>query len=238
MTDKPSEHAPPGSSRLLAAIRTLGIRQTARRAGRRLWSKSYSLGLRCDLSAMPPRRPAKIELRMLPSASADEAGLTDELTIAEGGTYVDVAQRIAMCEAGVGGLHVARSPDDEAVYCQWLIGPAEHVAIDRFSPGLYPSLNDGEVLLEGAYTYTNFRGVGAMADGMHQLLEKARERGEKAAFTYVAAEYPPSIRGCAKVGFVLDHISVRTRRFGIRRVRIRPADDAARAAWERANAPR
>ena len=77
-----------------------------------------------------------------------------------------------------------------------------------------------------------------MADGMHQLLEKARDRGEKAAFTYVAAEYPPSIRGCVKVGFLLDHISVRTRRLGVRRVRIRPVDDAARTAWERANAPR
>ena len=238
MTDKLSESAPHGSTRVLTAVRTLGVRQTARRVARRLWSKSYSLGLRCELSEMPPRRPAKIELRMLPSASADEAGLTDELAIAEGGTYVEVAQRIAMCDAGVGGLHVARSPDGDPVYCQWLIGPSEHAAIDRVSPGLYPPLDHGEVLLEGAYTYTNFRGVGAMADGMHQLLEKARDRGEKAAFTYVAAEYPPSIRGCAKVGFVLDHLSVRTRRFGIRRVRIRPVDDAARAAWERANAPR
>ena len=94
------------------------------------------------------------------------------------------------------------------------------------------------MLLEGVYTYVAFRRLGAMADGMHQLLEIARAGGAKAALTYVAADYPPSIRGCANVGFILDHVAVTKRRLFARRVVFVPADDEARSAWEAATAPR
>jgi hypothetical protein len=231
-----------GLARLLGVARTLGVRATLLRIRRYMWSTTRSLGLRCDLGALPERRPAKVDMRMLPAASAEEAGLLEELvtveSAAEGGTSAEVASRIAMCHDGVDGLHVARTADGEPAYVQWLIGPSEFPAIDRHSHGLYPAPEDGQVLLEGAYTYMAFRRSGAMADGMHQLLEIARERGERSAYTYVAAEYAPAIRGCANVGFVLDHVSIRKRRLFVRRVKIVPADDAAREAWERANAPR
>ena len=147
---------------------------------------------------------------------------------------MEVAGRIAMCERGVDGLHVARTRDGDPIFAEWLIGPDEWPAIDAHRRGLFPRPGRGEVLLEGAYTYVPYRRLGAMADGMHQLLEIARERGDDTAYTYVAAGYPPSIRGCANVGFVLDHVSLRKRRFFVRWVRTVPVDEAARAAWERA----
>ena len=78
--------------------------------------------------------------------------------------------------------------------------------------GKYAKLAGGEVLLEGAYTFTRFRGVGAMADGMWQLLAMARRDGARCAFTYVADDNIPSLRGCANVGFVADHVHFSVRR--------------------------
>jgi hypothetical protein len=227
-----------GLARIAATVRSLGLRETLARLRNRFWSTSRSLGLRCDLDSLPERRPAKVELRMVPAASADEAGLREELAATEGDDYVEVAGRIAMAEAGVRGLHVARTAEGEPAYVQWLIGPADYPAIESHSPGLYPEPKDGEFLLEGAYTYMAFRRMGAMADGMHQLLQIGSERGGHAAFTYVAADYPPSIRGCANVGFVLDHVALTRRRFFVRSVRFVAADDVARQAWELAVAPR
>jgi hypothetical protein len=214
------------------------VRESLARLGSRFWSTSRSLGLRCDLDSLPARRPAKVELKMVPAASAEEAGLREELAATEGDDYVEVAGRIAMAEAGVHGLHVARNAEGAPAYVQWLIGREEYPAIAAHSPGLYPEPKDGEVLLEGAYTYMAFRRMGAMADGMHQLLEIAHQRGGHAAFTYVASDYPPSIRGCANVGFTLDHVALTKRRFFVRSVRFVTADEVARAAWDLAVAPR
>lgn len=203
---------------------------------KRAWSSSVSLGLRCDLAALPPRREAKIPLQMVPADSAAEAGLLDEVRAnpANG----EAIGRVELCNAGVRQLYVARNEKGEACYCQWLIRPADHHLIEAHSPGLYPPLRPGQVLLEGAYTYNEFRRLGAMADGMHQLLEIARDEGAEQAFTYVAAEYLPSIRGCANVGFQLDHMRLSRRRLLSRKLTFLAADEYAKQAWRSATEPR
>lgn len=211
--------------RNLEAIRQAGPREALKRA----WSSSVSLGLRCDLATLPPRREAKIPLRMVAAESASEAGLLDEARSDPGNA--EAAGRVRLCEDGVRELYVARNDEGAACYAQWLIRPADHHLIEASSPGLYPPLEPGQVLLEGAYTYTEFRRLGAMADGMHQLLEIARDEGAKEAFTYVAAEYLPSIRGCANVGFELDHMRLSTRRLLSRRLTFLAADHRAHEAW-------
>lgn len=210
------------------AVRRAGLRETAKQA----WSTSVSLGLRCDLESLPPRRQAKIPLRMVPAASAAEAGLLDE--VRQDPSNGEAAGRVALCEDEVRQLYVARNEDGAACYAQWLIHPADHDRIEAHSPGLYPPLQPGQVLLEGAYTYMAFRRLGAMADGMHQLLEIAREEGASEAYTYVAAEYLPSIRGCANVGFELDHMRVSRRRLLSRKLSFLAPDQYAEDAWRRA----
>ena len=148
------------------------------------------------------------------------------------------SSRIALCDAGVRRLHVARDDSGAATYAQWLVGPEDHAAINGVNPDLSPPPGDGQVLLEGAYSYVAFRGAGAMGDAMHQLLEIARAEGNREAFTYVATDFLPSIRGCARVGFQLDHMRVSRRRLFARHVSFLPADDAARAAWQQATASR
>ena len=102
------------------------------------------------------------------------------------------------------------------------------------SPALWPS----EVLLEGAYTFTGARGQGVMADGMWQLLDRARTDGARTAITYVAQDNIPSLRGCANVGFRPDHVRRHARRAGRTRSAFDRLDPEAQAAWDAATAPR
>lgn len=222
-----------GSSEI-AKIRQLGVRRALGRA----WTTSRSLGLRCELASLPPRRDAKIPLTMVAAHSAAEAGLLAERDAAEGSARLDATERIELCDAGVRRLYVARGEDGQAYYAQWLIEPQDHHLIDAVHPGLFPRPADGDVLLEGAYAYTKSRRLGAMGDGMHQLLQIARDEGNSGAVTYVAEQYLPSMRGCANVGFELDHLRISRRRLFLRRISFVPADDAAREAWAQATAPR
>jgi RimJ/RimL family protein N-acetyltransferase len=174
---------------------------------------SEYLGLRCDLTALPDVRRAKLPLTMTPRSARQFGGFDAELRRVTGRSYIDVFVRQAACERGIDTLFVADDQGDPG-YAQWLITPANQDALHAFQPERYSRLADDEVLLEWAYTFVRFRRLGLMTDGMHQLLVTARDEGYASAVTYVGAENVGSLRGCANVGFVLDHVRRNTRRLG------------------------
>ena len=143
--------------------------------------------------------------------------------------------RTWMCAGDVRTLYVADGADGRPIYAQWLIRQPDAWRLQDKPP--HDDLADDEVLLEGAYTFVAFRGVGAMADGMGQLLRIACDEGKAAAITYVRDNNIPSLRGCARVGFVLDHVRVNSTRLG--RVSSDRAEVGAEArrAWESAVGP-
>jgi hypothetical protein len=224
--------------RALELVRATDRRTVGREVARRAWGEKTYLGLRCDLSELPDRRAAKIPLTMIARDCADFTGFEIERQHATGADQFQVLIRERLCALGVKSLYVATSHDEMPMYCQWLIHADDQDLLDASGAGEYAKLAGDEVLLEGAYTFTPFRGVGAMADGMWQLLSIARGDGARCAFTYVADDNIPSLRGCANVGFVADHVHLSVRRFGRRRTEIRGLDDEAREAWARATAPR
>jgi hypothetical protein len=200
------------------------------------WTKCF-LGLSCELDALPDVRPAAFELRMVPTPLSEFRGFEQELDSARGRDYVELLLREQLREAGVETLFVG-AVDGAPAYVQWLVRPSDQERIHLHSPGRYSKLAEDEVLLEGAYTFDAFRRMGAMADGMAQLLAVARSEGMRRAITYVTSDNIPSLRGCAAVGFDVDHSRWSVRRLGRRRTEMRPLDDDARSAWESAVKPR
>jgi hypothetical protein len=76
-----------------------------------------------------------------------------------------------------------------------------------------------------------------MANGMAQLLRIAQAGGARAALTYVAAENATALRGCANVGFALDHLRMNKRRLGRRWSSVHQVDEGSRQLWIAANCP-
>ncbi len=203
-----------------------------------VWGERTYLGLRSELGELPPPRPAKFEIRMEPRECPGFDGFADELRRARGRDCLQVVLLRRLCEAGVRELHVATAPDGSPAYCQWVVGESNQDLLHAHSPGRHPRLARHEVLLEGAYTFTRFRGLGLMADGMWQLLTKARDAGARSAITYVATESVPALRGCARVGFAPDHVRHNVRRLGRTRSFVRPVDDELLELWAAATAPK
>lgn len=193
-------------------------------------SRRVSFGLRCDLSSLPAAVPGKVPIEMSARDVRTYGGFDFELGQAAGADYFEVLLRTRMCAGGVQTLYAADAADGRPIYAQWLIRKLDDWRLRDKPP--HDALADGEVLLEGAYTFAAFRGVGAMADGMGQLLRIARDEGSAAAITYVLADNVPSLRGCARVGFVLDHVRVNTTRFGRDTSDRRLVEAEAQLAWE------
>ncbi len=230
-----------GEARLttaVALVRGAGVRLLLQTLAEVVWGERTYLGLRSELGELPPPRPAKFEIRMEPRECPGFDGFADELRRARGRDCLQVVLLRRLCEAGVRELHVATAPDGSPAYCQWVVGESNQDLLHAHSPGRHPRLARHEVLLEGAYTFTRFRGLGLMADGMWQLLTKARDAGARSAITYVATESVPALRGCARVGFAPDHVRHNVRRLGRTRSFVRPVDDELLELWAAATAPK
>jgi hypothetical protein len=216
---------------LLNAARRSGAREAFRQFRGRFWASTTSFGLRAELRHAPPRPAAKIPVVMRPAEPREFAGFDEELTCAAGGDAVEVTQRMRLCQGGVTTLYVAQSEDGESVYAQWLVRHNEQGPLHAVTGGLFPNLEQGQALVEGAYTFIAFRKLGVMADGMHQLLTAAQAAGDECVFTYVSSANIASLRGCANAGFVPDHLRVDSWRLGRRSIERVPLTEDARQNW-------
>lgn len=218
-------------------VRRLGAQVIGEELKTRLSSQAVEFGLRCNLEQLPEPRPAKVPLT-LERCEGPFEGFNAELERTTGADYGRALRRKRLHEKGVRTLHVTSNADRTPVYVQWLITPPDKRLLDQHDPGYWPPLKDDEVLLEFAYTFTPFRGLGVMTDAMGQLLRVGAALGAKSALTYVLSDNIPSLRGCAKVGFDLDHVKAVSRRLGVHRSEIRPSSDADLQCWQQATAPR
>jgi hypothetical protein len=205
-------------------------RVTAHEIAEQAWGERCYFGLRADLTALPERKPARLPLDMCPVELLSFHGFETEREQATSGDLKQLLLRERFRLHGVTTLYVAETSRGRPIYCQWLVRPQEMRLMDDCVPDTYEPLADDEVMLEGAYTFTEFRGKKAMSDGMWQLLAVARDEGYRTALTYVADDNVPSLRGCAAVGFVPDHAHLSIRRLTRRRTDRQPVDDAM---WER-----
>jgi hypothetical protein len=217
------------------------LRRSSPRTGARLivdhcWSRSVVLVLRCDLSVLPPERPAKVSVVMREADPRTFNGFAQERGRVQGGDLMEVAIRERLAGQGLEALYVATSEAGDPVYAQWLVRPNALRVADSAFPGMLLPPSPEQVLIEGAYTFSDFRGMRAMADGMGQLLRIARNEGYRWAVTNVADGNIASLRGCARVGFELDHRLVVTHRFGRRRIVAASNDADARRQWQTATA--
>jgi len=183
------------------------------RASQQVWLNKTFLGLRCDLrtALQLPAPAAKIPVDMQPWAGGD--AFAAEAALVQDEDALEVYARQKMLAAGIQTAYVSLGPGGAPAYIQWLVSAATQAPIHALYEGRYRrALAPGEFLLEGAYTFTQHRGQGTMAAAQHQLLQKAAAAGGHTIFTYVASDNIPSLRGCAKVGFVADHVRVDHRR--------------------------
>jgi hypothetical protein len=220
-------------SATLALARHAGWKDATTKVSEQVWGSRTYFALRCDLQTLPPRRPAAFPLTMTQRNPATYEGLDRELALTNGADYLEVQLRMWMREAGIEKLFVGDGPDGLPAYAQWAVGQQEQWPLHDYAPGRYPPLRADELLFEGAYTFTAYRRMGAMADGFWQLLARARDEGARSGLTYVAADNAASLRGCSAVGFELDHMSRNDRRPGFRRSVLLPPDAAAIEVWEK-----
>jgi hypothetical protein len=155
-----------------------------------------SVVLRRDL-AKPLKTPAaRIPLRVREATDADGAQIRTLFMELSGS---DRRTRERFLELRIGTCYVAVDDEEQVCYVQWLVGPEHNRLLDAHTN--LPLLQDGEALLENAFTPAALRGRGIMSCAMAQIAERATELPARWVITVVSENNVPSIKGCVKAGF-------------------------------------
>lgn len=175
-----------------------GLSQAART---RLHSRREAIGLCRDLSVPFAVPPAKIPLVVRPLRPDDELSfIADDPDVEPELAQARLRQRWLLT-ADLPTCWIAVDPDGMACYMQWLIASSENDRIRAWWGGLFPELEPGEALLEGAYTSDSHRGKGIMSHAMARIAEHAADFGANKVITFVGTENIASLKGCERAGF-------------------------------------
>lgn len=156
----------------------------------RVYSNEKWYLLRRDLSIAVTPPPAKIPIRVRPLEKFDIPKVVQERPI-----------RLSALEAGLSTCYLAVTDDGDICYMQWLIDSSQNDLIESRFAGLCPRLNEDEMLLEWAYTFKKYRGLGIMAPAMSAISEEGARKGARWLLTFVEQSNIPSLRGCRGAGY-------------------------------------
>jgi GNAT superfamily N-acetyltransferase len=180
---------PRGRSRLWQALRV------------RAYSRRVAFGLRRDLRMPFPVPAAKIPLVVRPLRTHDDLSFLAPVPgLDQPAAWGRLNQR-RLLAANLPTCWIATEPNGTVCYMQWLVAAHDNARVQTHWGGLFPVLQQGEALLEGAYTAETHRGQGVMAHSMAKIAAAAQELGAHSVITFVDHTNVPSLKGCEKAGF-------------------------------------
>jgi len=169
----------------------------------RIYSEESYYGLRRDLFLSFDSPAARVPLQIRPLRAGDIPKLFKKNK--EGFNEIDLKnllQRNLLLKSGIPMCYVATVGNDEPCYMQWLIGPQHNEDLLRYYRGGFPPLGPDEMLLEGAFTPTLYRGLGIMSSAMAKIAEKGESLGARRIITFVKNDNDGALKGSKRAGFL------------------------------------
>ena len=159
----------------------------------RLWSNETSLVLRCDLRQHHHAPPPKIAIRLSPMELGDFPSIVAERP-----------RRLPVLLDDIPGGYVAVTEAGELAFMIWLVFSSEWPRFERHFKGeIAEPLKADECMLEFAYTFEKFRGLGVMSAAMVMIAEEAvkLQPSVRWAYNYIRLSNEASLKGCRNAGF-------------------------------------
>ena len=123
----------------------------------------------------------------------------------------ELLARILFYEQGFQNCYVLKI-DGNIVYLQWILYPSENDIINKYFKNIFRPLHDKEVMIENAFTYPKFRGLGYFPYVTLYLLNMAKKQGYTSAITYIKHDKIMILNELYKMGFKITQL-IRERKF-------------------------
>jgi hypothetical protein len=159
----------------------------------RLWSNETSLVLRCDLRQHHHAPPPRIPIKLRPMELGDFPSIVAERP-----------RRLPVLLDNIPGGYVAVTEAGELAFMIWLVFSSEWPRFERHFKGeIAEPLKADECMLEFAYTFEKFRGLGVMSATMVMIVDEAvkLQPSVRWAYNYIRLGNEASLKGCRNAGF-------------------------------------
>ncbi|HHL34205.1 MAG TPA: hypothetical protein ENJ30_07565 [Desulfobulbaceae bacterium] len=118
----------------------------------------------------------------------------------------EVVSRVLFYRSGFKNCYVAKTIENEIAYIQWLIYPSENSIIKKHFQKRFYLLEEFQVMIENAFTFPKFRGLGIMPVVTKELMKRARERGYKSAISYIRKDNIISLNEFMRLNFKITEL--------------------------------
>ncbi|HBG05644.1 MAG: hypothetical protein A2075_18365 [Geobacteraceae bacterium GWC2_58_44] len=186
---------------ILYVARELGPRSSLELLTSRIFSINHYYILCKSLSdARGSAAAGKTEL--FPISEGDVREIENSLTACSAADRREILSRLIFYQSGFGNCYVMRR-DNKVTFMQWIIYPTENGLIREKYANYYCPLGEKQVMIENAFTFPAYRGLGCLASGTRQLMELARAQGYRSAVCYIRKDRIAAVNEFVRMGFTI-----------------------------------
>jgi L-amino acid N-acyltransferase YncA len=215
-------------------IGSAGLGVIAAKLLRRLWSSHTSIAVTRDLAGTEGEG-AGDDLRVGFEDPATFETLSRLLTETTGADYLQARAVERTREARAGSLSVARNAAGDVVAFMFVHEPKDHAALEGIAPGMYPRLQEGDVLTRTVFCLPEWRGRGYEPRLLVATGALLAGQGNRRAIAYLDTTNATDMRTFQAAGYTPSgQERVDSYRLGRYSNAFRPVTAASRAAWDSA----
>lgn len=187
-------------------LNILGLAAFIRLTSSRILSLNHYYVLRQSInSANSNFTSATRKMDIVPISENDISEIEVALRECEVEDKKEILSRLIFYKSGLRNCYIIRH-DKKIAHMQWIIYPEENSVIKgKYCKKFYP-LTGSQVMIENAYTFPSYRGLGYLSSGTQQLMDLARERGYRSAVCYIRKDKIASLNEFCKMGFRITKI--------------------------------
>jgi len=114
--------------------------------------------------------------------------------------------RIYFYLAGFKNCYVARDKHGRICYIQWIVYPDENEYLKRWFREDFYLLNENQVMIENAFTFPRYRGLGLLSSVTMDLLGKAEGRGYRSIVAHIRKDNFAPLNEFISLGFKIRNL--------------------------------
>ncbi len=201
---------------------------------RRLWSSHTTIAVARDLTGADGTG-GDDDLHVAFEDPATFETLPRLLAETSGADFLQARAIERTREARAGSLSVARNAAGDVVAFMFVHEPKDHDALERIAPGLYPRLQEGDVLTRTVFCLPEWRGRGYEPRVLVATGALLAGQGKRRALAYLDTTNVADMRIFQAAGYTPSgQERVDSYRLGRYSNAFRPVTAASRAAWDSA----
>lgn len=124
--------------------------------------------------------------------------------------------RLMFYECGFRHAYIVRKKNGDPVSLQWLVYPFENPLLEKYYQGMFYPLHSHQVMIENAFTFPDYRGIGLLSMMTIRLARIARNEGYKSCLAYISADNIISLNEFMSLGFKIRKMIPEYKLFGKR----------------------